>query len=179
MAQVTKYNDGVLTYYNHGGETWEQVCGVECLQNQNRNNFDYDYVFSHKGSRKPFAARHKTNYRWFKVIDKLPAPVNDNGRLTYVLNNNHIDEDTHINFYYVDENEIYTHIQDPTHTFVCNIIQSKNLQQKQLFYTETYCRNPSSSCNIQGGKNKHKSYHKRQQRRSKRRQQKSKRRQRK
>ena len=175
MARVTEYNDGVLTYYNHGNETWKEVCNS--VQEHKRDDFDYDYVLIHKGSIKPFAARHKTNYRWFKVRDELPAPVNDNGRLTYVLNNNNIDKDTHINFYYVDEEENFILVQETTHTFVYNIIQSKNLQNKQLYYTETYCRAPS--CIIQGGKNKHMSYHKRQQRRSKRRQQKSKRRQRK
>jgi hypothetical protein len=182
MAQVEIRRHGVLTYYNHGGETWEEVCD-KCLKNQSKDGFDYDYVFSHKDSIKPFAARHKTNFRWYKVRDdNLPAPVNDHrGILTYVLTNNNIDKDIHIRFYYyVDEKEKYTEIQDINHTFVCNTIQSNNLHKKRLYYTETYCHVPSSSsCYIQGGKNKHKSYHKRQQRRSKRRQQKSKRRQRK
>lgn len=187
MAQVITSSDGVYTYFNHGGETWEQVCGTECLQNQSKDGFDYDYVFSHKGSIKPFkpfAARHKTNYRWYKVRDdNLPAPVNDHlGRPKYVLTNNNIDENTYIHFYYVDEKEIYTEILElnhtfVNHTFVCNMIQSEQLGKKLLYYTETYCRSPA--CSIQGGKNKHKSYHKHQQRRSKRRQQKSKRRQRK
>ena len=178
MAQVIIDRDGVLTYYNYGGETWEQVCGIECLKDQSKPGFDYDYVFSHKGSIKPFAARHKTNSRWYKVKDNLPAPVNDHlGRPTYVLNNNNIDKNTYIRFYYGDENKNYTEIPELNHPFVCNTMQSKNLQKKLLYYTETLCRDPS--CNTQGGKNKHKSYHKRQQRRSKRRQQKSKRRQRK
>ena len=187
MAQVIQDSNGVLTYFNHGDETWEHVCGTECLQNQSNNpDFDYDYVFSHKGSIKPFkpfAARHKTNYRWYKVRDdNLPAPVNDHlGRPKYVLTNNNIDENTYIHFFYVDkivdEKKNYKEIQQLDH-FVCNTMQSEHLGKKLLYYTETYC-SPPSACSIQGGKHKHKSYHKRQQRRSKRRQQKSKRRQRK
>jgi len=176
MAQVLTSSDKVLVYYNHSGETWNQVC-TECLQDQSKENFDYDYVFSHYDSKKPFAARHNTNYRWYKVKDNISVN-NTRGIPRYVLNNNNIDECTHIKFYYVDEKENYQEILDPNYTFICNIIQSHNLGKKLLYYTETYCRLPSA-CSIQGGKNKHKSYHKRQQRRSKRRQQKSKRRQRK
>lgn len=130
MTQVTTHDDGVLTYYNHGGETWGDVC--DSVQDQSRTGFDYDYVFSHKGSTKPFAANHKIDHRWYKVREVLPAPVNDNGRLKYVLNNNNIDTKRYFNFYYVDENENYTIVQDLNDTFVCNIIRSKNFTEKTI-----------------------------------------------
>jgi hypothetical protein len=184
MAKVIIGRDGPLTYYNYGGETWGDVCGVGGVKDQGKNGFDYDFVFIHKGTIKPFAARHKTQYRWYKVKDDLPDPVNDRqGNPTYVLNNDNIDKNTYIRFYYVDNEEKYTEINELNNnflSFVCNTMQSKNLKKNQFYYTETFCRDPDSTqCSVQGGKNKHKSYHKRQQRRSKRRQQKSKRIQRK
>jgi len=183
MAQVIIGRDGPLTYYNYGGETWGDVCGIG-LKDQRKPDFDYDYVFIHKGTIKPFAARYEhkdIKRRWYKVKDDLPAPVNDHlGRPTYVLNNDNIDKNTYIRFYYVNDEEKYIEIEEPNNPFVCNTMQSMNLQKKPLYYTETFCRDPDSTqCSVQGGKNKHKSYHKRQQRRSKRRQQKSKRIQRK
>lgn len=181
MAQVIIGRHSPLTYYNHGRETWGEVCNIGRLRNLSRRDFDYDFVFIHKYTIKPFAARHKTNRHWYKVKDDLPAPVNNHlNRPTYVLNNNNIDKNTYIRFYYVDKNENYTEIEEPNNPFVCNTMQSMNLQKKLFYYTETFCRDPDSTqCSVQGGKNKHKSYHKRQQRRSKRRQQKSKRIQRK
>ena len=164
------------------------VCDLGHLKEQRTHGFDYDFLFIHKDSIKPFAARYKhrddSKRRWYKVKDNLPPPVEDHrGKLTYVLGNKDIDKNTHIRFYYADDNtEEYIEIPEPNNPFVCNTMQSMNLKKKLFYYTETLCRDPDSThtqCSVQGGKNKHKSYHKRQQRRSKRRQQKSKRIQRK
>lgn len=161
MSGVSRIVVDGVTYYNHDGETWEEVCHSSLGERDRLNHKNPPG----NNDRNTFA--ESVNNIWYKV-------VHVNGQLIRRDN-------VKVQFYYFDENEkpIEIHARPPVS--ICNILSQdfEHAKKKRLFYTETKDEQTPSTCSMQGGKSKRKSNRKRQQRRTKRRQQKSKRRQRK
>lgn len=158
MQDVTSIEVDGVTYYNHKGETWEDVCNSSLGES---DHFNHKTLPSDRHA-KTFA--QFINGSWKKVVIF-------EGALRRM-------DDVIVRFYYFDKDEKPIEICANQYGTICNIaMQHEYIKNKPFYYTEN--QQTPSRCSMQGGKGKRKSNRKRQQRRTKRRQQKSKRRQRK
>lgn len=159
MQDVTSIEVDGVTYYNHKGETWDEVCGSSLGERDRLNHKTLP------GERHAKTFAQFVNNIWYKV-------VHFKGELIRMDN-------VKVRFYYFDTDGKPIEICARPPVSLCNILSQdfEHAKKKPLYYTEN--EQTPSTCSMQGGKSKGKSNRKRQQRRTKRRQQKSKRRQRK